>query len=182
MKYMKTMKKIPTVLIIIVIGLFIGTVVKAELPTGIEVTNVIVDPATPAPLSTITFTATISGEIQIDAVNLFVQECNRTQGICFPNSQQNISMERIIDTDDYECQVTLKFAAASYAQYHLWIQSNDTWYSTADTKVNLSIPQNNGSNNNHTNNNGGNTPGFEIGLFIAVVGASIILLARKRFR
>jgi uncharacterized membrane protein YeaQ/YmgE (transglycosylase-associated protein family) len=182
MKYMKTMKKIPTVLIIIVIGLFIGTVAKAELPAGIEVTNVIVDPAIPAPLSTINFTVTISGENQIDAVNLFAKECNSTQGICFPNSEQNISMERIIGTDDYECQVTLIFATASYASYQFCIQSGDTWYSTAFTDVNLSIPHENNSNNNQSNNNGTKSPGFEIGLFIAVVGASIILLARKRFR
>ena len=136
-----------------------------------------IKPESPAPESTITFTATVQDENTTD-VRIVFQECDANTGICF--TKQNISMNSV-GLDTYEISFALEHSEATYIQYSLLVKSNEGWKTYLDkTKFNLTEKQN-GDNGKDNNNKDNDTPGFEfIGLFISVIFIMLIFNKRKR--
>jgi hypothetical protein len=147
-------------------------------------TNITLDPTDPEPTDTITFTAIIESEETPTSVYIIVQECKAD--ICFKDGY-NESMA-LVDTDQYQGQVTLGRADATYIKYHVEILSNGVWYASDIIEFNLTIEQNgngengdNGTPNGENGDNGDSTPGFELLAFL-IAGVIIISLRRKRSR
>lgn len=146
---------------------FIGFISSA-VPT---VSNVTLQPENPEPLTSVEFSVTISDSSDIDGVWLIVKECDGRTGVCFPDDQ-NVSMSRIGDTNDYQKVVTLLHDDATYITYHLEIKSGGEWFVEDSVDVDLEIK--NGNSNN-------GTPGFEIGFLFIVISIIILIYGRKRF-
>ena len=152
------------------------------------VSNITLDPTDPGPTETITFTATIENEEVPTNVYIIVQECN--PDICYKDGY-NESMA-LIDTNQYQGQVSLGRDDATYIKYHVEILSNGVWYASDIIPFNLTIEENgngdtNGENGDDGTPNGGNgdngdsTPGFELLTFL-IAGVIILSIRRKRSR
>lgn len=145
-----------------------ATVVSAD-PTIIEVN---VDPIEPMPFSTVNFTVTINSEDNLDDVRLFVQEC--AEDMCFFPGL-NLSTTNISE-DTYYTQVTLIKEGATQIKYHLEILSNESWYKSETSYIDLKIDENSIASNN---SNSQSTPGFEPVLIISSILLALILKQRK---
>lgn len=136
--------------------------------------TVTVDPTSPYPQSTVTFTA---NQVDEDAtsVRIIVQECNENTGVCYPDETNETMTQKTADS--YDITVTLKQKDATYIQYTLLVENNGelTQYSKL-TKVTLSEkPSDNGGDTDN------DTPGFEfVGLAFSIMFISLILYRRKR--
>ena len=151
-----------------------GITVLAE-PTIIDLNH---DPQNPEILSTVTFSATITGE-DITSVHLFIQECEK-DGVCFQPSH-NITMSLSAEADTYYGEVTLDKENAEVMKYNLVILDNGTWYNYLHTdlrEVDLVIP----SNGNQNGGNGDSTPGFELISIFLSISLFILISKRKRLR
>lgn len=136
--------------------------------------TVTLDPTSPYPQSSVTFTANIAG---VDAANVYivVQECNGNSGICYPDEINTSMTQKTADT--YDATVTLKHSDATYIQYTLVAENNGDWTKYLElTKVTLSDkPTDNGDDSSSE------TPGFEfVGLAFSIMFISFILYRRKR--
>jgi hypothetical protein len=161
------------------LGMYSLTISTAAEPTIVEVT---LEPEEPTPLSTITFTTTITSEDSLDDVRLIVKECNATLGICYPD-EQNVSMINAEGTNNYEKDVTLKHAGATYITYYFVIKSDDIWYKFDPVDFNLTIDSSNGSPNGGDGGDGSQgTPGFEVVTFLIAISFCALVFKRKRFR
>jgi len=119
----------------------------------------------------VTISVPISGE-EPSEVYVNVEECNGKTGICYPDIQ-NVSMP-LTSSSIYRTDVTLKHTDATYITITVAAKINDAWQESSQKKVNLSVTPN--------GNNGGDkgTPGFEMVVFVAAIGVSLILINRKR--
>lgn len=153
----------------LVISLFMTNIVNAAEPT------VTLDPASPTPKSTVTFTAEIDDEGVI-SVWLWTQECDARIGICYPDTIQNISMTEQTD-GSYKVTAGLKRLDVTYLQYTLNVETSDGWKTYLElTKVNLSLDQ----NGDGSANGADKTPGFELILVIASIVVALFIYTRKR--
>jgi len=132
------------------------------------VDDITLDPATPIPGSTVTFTADLSGGT-FDGVFLIIQEC-QGEDLCFPRS--NYSMDEI-ETGKFQKSITLKKSEATYIQYFLEINEGGTWYSYDSDieKTNLKTTEDEGDDS---------SPGFELLVFIISLIILIFIIKRKR--
>ena len=166
MKYTKTL-----LIVIVILGLYMTSVSVIAEP----VAEVTFDPVEPTPVSTVTATATITSDDEIDEVWLTIQECNPTT--CF--RRENVSMT--LSGNDYITEFTLEKSMATYFQYYLAILSDGTWYETDLKNVTLKVDADDGGTNGG-NSSGNSIPGFElVSLLIAIV-IGILLFKRKRLR
>ena len=172
---MKQTKKI-LITLFLIISLYSVAFATVAQPVVQDVT---LDSEEPAPGSTITFNATITGPEPIDEVWLTVKEC--TAILCFADNQ-NQTMGHIQGTDYYELEVTLIHDDATYINYLIDIKANDTWYQFHDfTNVTLKPESNGEPPQNGDNGNGSNgTPGFETIAVLLAIGIGVVLLRRKR--
>lgn len=171
----KTRKILITTIVILAMYTYIGSVMAGVGP------SVAIYPEEPAPQSTVTFTATIPSEGDLDEVVILVEECKA--GLCFFDSF-NESMT-MLDTDTYTTQITLKHGDAIEMKYRLGYSSDGTWKWEPPLMENMtSAPL--ASEQNNDNSNGGNdgtngTPGFELtGILISAIFILLILNKRKR--
>ncbi len=171
MKNMKNGKKI--IPCIVMLSIF-GAIVCSAVETGLTFGEIISSPASPTPLSTVTFSIAISGETPSE-VKLWVQECNAGTGICYPDSQ-NLSMS-LESAGNYKSDITLKHADATYINCKVWAKADGTWESSPKQKITLSV----GTNGNGSNGDS-QTPGFELIIFVIAIIASVIILGRKRVK
>ena len=88
-------------------------------------------PKSPAPLSTITFKATVAGENP--TVYVFVEECRND--LCYADFQ-NVTMVKIGMTH-YTKAVKLRHAFANIVHYQIIVQSEGIWYKSTLEEFNL---------------------------------------------
>ena len=166
------MKKILTATIVL-IGLCLSSaIVNAEA----EVQNVTIDPANPDALDTVTITATITSDEDIDDVKIRIKECD--DNMCMPTETFDMSHD---SGDEYTLTYDLTYDKATYFGYAFIITSNGNETETDFTNVTVT-PASNGGNGDDGGDGGNGIPGFElIPLFIATL-IVIFYLRRKRSR
>jgi hypothetical protein len=165
------------VLIVIVLSA-LGTTFVSATTTGLTFGEITLSPPAPIALSTVSLTLSISGDTPSE-VYIMVQECNGGTGICYPD-KSNVTMSETT-TNHYEGIVTLKHADATYITCIAYAKTTSGWNHSTEKKVYLSENTSDGNQTDGENNNG-KSPGFEVIVFVAAIGISVILLARKRFR
>lgn len=164
------MKKI-LIATMVFLSLCITSVSAIAAPT----VNVVIEPEEPTRKSTVTITATITSEDEIDAVWLQIKECS--QSYC--HQGENLTMNLV--NGKYQYEYALKWSDAVYFNYSFIISSGEESFPTEETKVLLKLDSGNGdTNGNGTSGNG--SPGFELILLIIAVFIGVILLKRKRSR
>jgi hypothetical protein len=146
----------------LIVSVFIPAVLAD--PTVEQIT---IYPSEPLPLSTILFNATILSNESIDEVRLLAQECR--EDLCFID-KWNESMSMINGV--YQTTITLIHKEATLIKYHIAIKSNETWFNTETTVINLRIDENHIVPQNTSGNNV--TPGFELVLLFFSAGLLII--------
>lgn len=169
---MKNQKKF--ILIAIMLSVF-GAAVCSAGTAGVTFGNINISPSSPAALSTITISIEISDETPSE-VRVTVEECNGHTGVCYPDIQ-NVSLS-LLSAGNYETDVTLKHADATYITCQVVAKISGTWESSA--RKNFTLSEN--TNGNTDGNGDNNTPGFEVILFVIAVGVSLIVIGRKRFK
>ncbi len=172
---MKYMKKNILIVSIVFLGLcFSSSCVVAE-PV---VSDVEIDPAIPEPLSTVTITATITSDEDIETVNIVIKECIGTpeeSGLCY--TPETFEMTLAGD-DTYTVDYDLHYSDAGYFGYHFEI--NGVEYGDGDTNVLLKASPSNGGDNGGDDDNG--SPGFELVIVVIAIFIGVVLLNRKRSR
>ncbi|KYK30279.1 MAG: hypothetical protein AYK22_04030 [Thermoplasmatales archaeon SG8-52-3] len=165
------MKKILTATIVL-LGLCLASAVVSAEPVVEDVTIV---PAQPKVLDTITVTATITSDEEIDEVTFRIKECDET--LCM----QTESHEMDLVDGEYTVTDELTFEGATYFGYQFIITSNGNETETDFVNVTLQPADNGGTNGgNGGNGDDGGLPGFElIPLFVATL-IVIFYLRRKR--
>ncbi|UCH72185.1 MAG: hypothetical protein JSW62_01155 [Thermoplasmatales archaeon] len=163
MKHMKI--SITFIVSVLSLYLFAVNVIAAEP----NVEEIVVNPPNPAPLSTITFTATISHSDQLDDIRLIVEECK--EGFCYSDGF-NEPMS-LTDEGKYDAEITLKHDDSTKIQYNLNIKSGDSWYNASKEELYL------GTSNTDNDDGLNGTPGFEVILFLAAISIGL-LFKRKR--
>lgn len=123
-------------------------------------------PKNPNALSTITFTATVTGDTP--TVYVFVEECR--DDLCYADVH-NVTMDKIGATQ-YERQITLRHADANIIHYQIIVEDQGMWYKSSLEAASLGGEDTDGGND---------TPGFEgILMIVSVVAMGLILLIKKR--
>jgi len=168
-KNMKNGKKF--ILSIVMLSVFGATVCSAA-ETGATFGEIISSPASPPPVSTVTFSIEISGGTPSE-VKIWVQECNGGTGICYPDTQ-NVSMT-LASPGMYTSDVLLKHADATYITGQVWAKTDGSWESSPKKNITLSE----GTNGNGSNGDS-QTPGFELVLFVMAIIGSVVILRKKR--
>jgi len=166
------MKKliIGTLLIIVILSL---SATSTMADPFIIVGDLHATPTKPAPLSTVTFSVTIT-EGTPTAVYVWYHECK--PGLCY--SDQNVTMTKKNETT-YERQVTFTHSDATYVIAHTIVFNEGKWSTgIKDLNLTLSTQNNNGSNNNNSGNK--KTPGFEIVPVLGAIAITLILIRKKR--
>jgi len=124
-------------------------------------------PNNPNALSTITFTATVTGDNP--TVHVFVEECR--DDLCYADVQ-NVTMEKT-STIQYEREITLKHADANIIHYQIIVEDQGMWYKSSLEAVSLEGKE---------TDDGNDTPGFEgILMIVSIVVIGIIAHIKKRF-
>ena len=171
---MKTMVRI-----CLLVGVFIS-MLAISVAADPVVEDITISPTAPAPLSTVTINATVSGE-DIDEVFLKIKECKDT--FCY--LPENFSMTEIA-SGEYQLVTTLEHGDANNIGYQLVINSNGTWYDfyTEAHMVYtwLTVEPSDGENGDGdgTGDGTGGTPGFELVLMLASIAVIVFILQRKR--
>jgi hypothetical protein len=123
-------------------------------------------PKNPTALSTITFTATVTGDNP--TVYVFVEECR--DDLCYADVF-NVTMEKT-GTTQYEREITLKHADANIIHYQIIVEDQGMWYKSSLEEASLEDGE---------TDNGNGTPGFEgILMIVSVVVMGLIILLKKR--
>jgi hypothetical protein len=165
------MKKILTATIVL-IGLCLSSaLVNAEIDV-----DATVDPSNPDALDTVTITATITSDEDIDGVEIKIKECD--DNMCMPTKTFNMEL----DNGDYTIEYDLTYNKATYFEYNIITTVNGTENETGFTKVLVTPASSNGGNGGNSGDGGNGIPGFElIPLFIATL-IIIFYMRRKRSR
>jgi len=136
--------------------------------------QITLDPDIPKPMSTVTFTVTISDHETVDSVYLIIEECK--SGFCYIDPDSNKTMDKKTD-GEYQLEVTLGHDDANEIKYHVEVKSNGDWSSTSITEIDLDTSS---SSNDNSNNGSGSTPGFELIFSLMAIIIGVILFRRKR--
>jgi len=168
------MKKILTAAIII-LSLCLTSAISVAEPVVEDVT---ITPAEPEVKDTVTITATITSEDEIDEVTLRIKECD--ENMCMPTESFQMELE---DGNTYTYTDELTYAKATYFGYQFIITSNGTETETEFTNVTLQPAENGGTNGGNGGDDDGNgIPGFELVPLLIAIIIGVLLLRRKRSR
>lgn len=129
------------------------------------------DPSNPAPKSTITFTATVSGGT-ISKVYLVIKECK--DNLCHIEGF-NESMDKT-PSGQYEKEITLNYSDTNNIEYYLVIKSDGIWYDFQDSKIQKDL------NTASGNSNSNKTPGFELIVFVISIAILLFITRQKRVK
>jgi len=159
--------------VILLLGLYLSTLsVSAEIATVDQVT---INPEEPELLSTVNFTADITGD-DISTVNLIVGECDDVTGVCY--KYHRVTMTKL-PTGEYQAEVTLASSKATYI-YCEFLITNSSGFSEQikddSWKFNLSIEADGTNGGADTNE----SPGFELVLMLVSIVVVVFLIYRKR--
>ena len=160
--------------ILIVCSVFLCLYLSISSVMAQPAVDITFEPEEPAPESTITFTATVSGE-NISEVYICLSECK--EGLCYADSF-NESMDEISE-GVYQKEITMIHSDATYIEYWAVFNDNGTWYDFQEETANLKTS----SDDNGDTTNGDDTddtPGFEMILILLSLVALIFLFKRKR--
>lgn len=164
------MKRILTATIVI-LGLCVSSVSVIAEPVVEDVT---IDPEEPEPLDTVTITATITSEDDIEEVTLKIKECKAD--LCWTP----VTYDMILDNGNYTATHELEYAAATYFGYSFIITSNGNITETEFVNVTLKLDSGNGDTNGGDEDGG--IPGFELVPLLVAILIGVLLLRRKRSR
>jgi PKD repeat protein len=159
------------ILCIVVIGM-LGTTIGQAVATDPQVETVTFNPSEPAVQSTVTVTATITGDT-VEAVRFIYKECDPE--LC--KLTENISMTETSE-GVYEATFTLTYDKATYMTYHFNIKSGGSWKEIDKVDITLQPKQNGDSNGNGSNP----SPGFELLLVLVALSVLVILFGKKRYK
>ena len=165
------MRKILTATIVL-LGLCISSAIVSAEPVVEDVT---IDPAEPEVLDTVTITATITSDEDIDEVIIRIKECD--ENMCMPTE----SFEMDLENGKYTLTHDLSYTKATYFGYQFIITTNGNETETEFVNVTIKPEENGGNGGNGGDGNGnGGIPGFElVPLFVATL-IIIFYLRRKR--
>jgi len=159
---------------ILLLGIFLANVVavRAEL----TVDEITLDPAIPAPASTVTFTAKLSGDT-ITKVYLIVKEC---KDVCYTPGHNESMIE--VSSGEYQKEITLTHSDATNIEYWLVVNSNGTWYNFGNDyeQLYLSTPSNGDTGNGDDGSGSNQSPGFELLALMFTIGIALFVFKRKR--
>ena len=158
MKYLRGEILITTIVMVII---YISSAMVLADPA---VEDISINPTSPSPKSTITFTATVTGD-QIDEVYIVLQECK--EGLCYPRT--NVSMTKL-ESGEYRKSITLSKSDATYIQYWLNIKEGGTWHGSEDDIILKYL----------STNQDEPTPGFELIVFFISIILLLFIIKRKR--
>ena len=119
------MKKLLTATIVLLGLCLSGAAINAE----VDVENVTVEPANPDALDTITITATITSDDDIDEVIVKIKECD--DNMCMPTED----FEMTFANGKYTLVHDLTYNKATYFEYNIVTTVNGTENETGFTKV-----------------------------------------------
>ena len=163
----------------LVASLFMANLVNAAEPT---VDDFSTDPSSPTPKSTITVTATFTGD-DISSVTVKIQECSSADGVCFINNDYEMSQNQ---DGDWVATATLKDDSnrADYISYIFYVTDSGVEYELQNSswKLLMDAEDGNGGNGGDGNSDGNGTPGFEVISLLLAVLVGVSLLKRKRSR
>ena len=166
---METLIKKILAAVLIMLGLLVlySSLTTAE-PTVGEIT---LDPTTPSPGSTVTFTVSVTADEEIEEVYIVVEECKT--GFCYSDG---FNKSMTLTNGDYTASLTLKHSDATEMKYYLDIKTSAGWTKTSTEQKTLS------ANSNSNDNGSNNTPGFEIGIILMAFIMILIVVGRKRLK
>jgi len=169
------MKRILTATIVI-LSLCVSSAIVIAEPV---VENVTITPEEPEVKDTVTITATITSDDEIEEVTLKIKECD--ENMCMPTETYQMELE---DGNIYSYTDELTYAAATYFGYKLIITSNGNITETEFTNVTLTPAANGGTNGGNGGNGDGDggIPGFELVPLLIAILIGVLLLRRKRSR
>ena len=175
---MKSIMKNMLVVWIVFLGLCVSSaVVVAES----VVEDVIIDPAEPERLSTITITATITSDDEIDTVNLKIKECRGLPeggDLCYTEETHEMTAS---GDDVYTIDYDLHYDDSGYFGYYFEIISNGESFETEGVNELIKAGSSNGDNGGGDDDENG-SPGFELIAVLMAIFIGVILLKRKRSR
>jgi hypothetical protein len=164
------MKKLFISIILILSLCFSSTVISAE-PV---IEDVIIDPIEPKVMDTITITATVTSDEEIDSITIRIKECDETLCMQTESYEMDLVDGKYIITDE------LTYAKATYFSYQFIITSNGNESETEFFNVTLQ-PDTSGETNG---DNGESDSGIPIYIFIIIIAviiiAIIIVVIRKK--
>lgn len=166
------MKKILTATIII-LSLCLSSAISVAEPVVEDVT---ISPVEPEVKDTVTITATITSEDEIDEVTLRIKECD--ENMCMPTESYQMELE----DGKYTYTDELTYAKATYFGYQFIITCNGTETETEFTNVTLQPAENGETNGGNGGNGDGGIPGFELVPLLIAILIGVLLLRRKRSR
>ena len=166
------MKRILTATIVI-LSLCVSSAIVIAEPVVEDVT---ISPEEPKVKDTVTITATITSEEDIDEVTLKIKECD--ENMCM----QTESYQMEFEDGKYTYTDELTYAAATYFGYQFIIISNGNETETEFVNVTLKPADNGGTNGGNGGNGDGGIPGFELVPLLVAIIIGVLLLRRKRSR
>ena len=166
------MKRILTATIVI-LSLCVSSAIVIAEPVVEDVT---ISPEEPKVKDTVTITATITSEEDIDEVTLRIKECD--ENMCMPTESYQMEFE----DGKYTYTDELTYAAATYFGYQFIIISNGNETETEFVNVTLKPADNGGTNGGNGGNGDGGIPGFELVPLLVAIIIGVLLLRRKRSR
>lgn len=164
------MKKL-LISIILILGLCFSSIIVGAEPV---IEEVIIDPIEPKVKDTITITATITSDEEIDEITIRIKECDET--LCM----QTESYEMDLVDGIYTITDELTYASATYFSYQFIITSNGNESET--DFFNVTLQQDTSGETN--DNNGQDDSEIPIYIFIIIIAiiiiAIIIVVLRKK--
>jgi len=146
--------------------------------------TVVLDPAKPKPLESVTFTVTIPDVDNIEQVAIRVRECGNEPNIgyiCYNNGSDETMTQSAANS--YTSTISLKYKNAIELKYQIGYLTPDgwTWYPEGSDMVKVELDLSGQSSGNDNNDSSNETPGFEFVSFaFAIMFISLILYRRKR--
>jgi hypothetical protein len=166
------MKRILTATIVI-LSLCVSSAIVIAEPVVEDVT---ISPEEPKVKDTVTITATITSDEDIEEVTLRIKECD--ENMCMQTKSYPMEFE----DGKYTYTDELTYAAATYFGYQFIILSNGNETETEFVNVTLKPADNGETNGGNGGNGDGGIPGFELVPPLVAIIIGVLLLRRKRSR
>ena len=156
--------------IILILGLCLSSNVLSAEPV---VEDIIIEPSKPKAMDTISITATITSEEEIDEVIIRIKECDET--LCM----QTEAYEMHFVDGKYTITDELTYASATYISYQFIITSSGNETETEFVNITLK-PDTNGETNGNNDESNGEIPIYIFIVIIAIIVIAIIIVVIRK--